>query len=305
MPDIQRQITDPESGFNRNKRIFDILFIVVGTFLMAASVNTVYDPMKMGMGGFGGLAVIVKEIGARIGVSIPTWLTNAALNIPVFIVAYFLLGKNFILRTLFGAIMFEAWLFIIPSYDLCGGDHLLAIIVGGLMDGGGVGLVFLTNSTTGGTDMLAAITHRFIKHRSVPDLMMFFDGCVVVLGAFVFGYKNALYSAITIFVLTKISDGILEGLKFAKMVYIISDKYEEIANKIMADMNRGVTGLNARGMYTKDDKNMLFVVVNKKEIVGIKEIVAKIDKSAFVIVADVAEVFGEGFIEYDQTSAIK
>lgn len=305
MPDIQRQINDPTSGFNRYKKYFDVIMIAVGTLLMAASVNCIYDPMKMGMGGFGGLAVIIKDIGRTFGVNIPTWLTNACLNIPVFIIAWIIIGKDFVVRTLYGAIMFEIWLFVIPGVNLCGGDHLLAIILGGIMDGAGIGLVFLTNTTTGGTDMVAAIIHHFMKHQSVPDILMFVDGTIVVIGAFVLGFRNAMYAAVTIYLLTKISDSILEGLKFAKMVYIISDQNEEIAGRIMKEMDRGVTGIKARGMYTRDDKTMLFCVVSKKEIVTIKDIVASFDPSAFVIVTDVGEVFGEGFIEYDQESAIK
>ncbi len=305
MPDIQRQLNDPKSGFNRYKKYFNIVFMVVGTFLMAASVNCVYDPMKMGMGGFGGLAVIVKNVASTFGVNIPTWLTNAVLNVPVFIIAWFLIGKEFVMRTLFGAIMFEFWLIAIPGVNLCGGDHLLAIILGGIMDGAGIGLVFLTNSTTGGTDMLAAIVHKFVKHQSVPSILMVIDGAVVVLGAFALGFRNAMYSAVTIYLLTQLSDSILAGIKFAKMVYIISDHNEEIAAQIMKEMDRGVTGIKSRGMYTGADRTVLFCVVSKKEIVMIKNIVAGIDSSAFVIVTDAAEVFGEGFIEYDQESAIK
>jgi uncharacterized membrane-anchored protein YitT (DUF2179 family) len=116
----------------------------------------------------------------------------------------------------------------------------------------------------------------------------------------VFGIGNALYAVIAVFVTTKVSDSILEGLKFAKMAYIISDDYSEIAHAIMHHMDRGVTGVNATGMYSNRDKKMLFCVVSKKEIVRIIEIAKRIDPNSFVIVSDVREVMGEGFIEYRQ-----
>jgi uncharacterized membrane-anchored protein YitT (DUF2179 family) len=111
---------------------------------------------------------------------------------------------------------------------------------------------------------------------------------------------NALYATIAVFITAKVSDGILEGLKFAKMAYIISDDYLRIADAIMHQMDRGVTGINATGMYSSRDKKMLFCVVSKNEIVKIIEIAQKIDPKSFVIVSDVREVMGEGFIEYRQ-----
>ena len=236
---------------------------------------------------------------------IPVWLTNAVLNIPVFIIALIVLGKDFVTKTLLGAVSFAVWLYLIPTYDICGGDFLLAVALGGLLDGVGIGLIFLTNSTSGGTDMVSAILHKFFKHYSVPSILFVVDGLIVVLGAFVLGFRNAMYGIITIYVLTKISDTMLEGVKFAKLVYIISDEYDKIAKLIMSEMDRGVTALAAKGMYTNKDKSMLFCVVGKKEIVKIKEIAAVTDPKSLIIVSDVREVFGEGFIEYKHDSAVK
>ena len=120
----------------------------------------------------------------------------------------------------------------------------------------------------------------------------------MVAGASVFGIRSALYALIAIFCVAKVTDGLIEGLKFSKQAYIISQHYREIAEAIMEQMGRGVTSLEARGMYSDQEKKMLFCVVSKKEIVRLKEIVAEFDSSAFVIVSDAREVFGEGFIEY-------
>ena len=290
---------------SKYRKFFDVILILLGTLCMSAPVKLIYEPMKMVMGGFGGFAIVVKYFAQGFGLDIPVWLTNAALNVPVFIIAFFVIGKDFVTKTLFGAVTFAVWLYLIPTYDICGGDYLLAVAIGGIMDGVGIGLIFLTNSTSGGTDMVSAILHKFFKHYSVPSILFAVDGVIVVLGAFVLGFRNAMYGIITIYVLTKISDTMLEGVKFAKLVYIISDEYEKIASLIMSEMDRGVTAISARGMYTNKDKSMLFCVVGKKEIVKIKEIAAITDPKSLIIVSDVREVFGEGFIEYKHDSAVK
>ncbi len=290
---------------SKYRKFFDVVLILLGTLCMSAPVKLIYEPMKMVMGGFGGFAIVVKYFAEGFGLDIPVWLTNAVLNIPVFIIAFFVIGKDFVAKTLLGAVSFAVWLYLIPTYDICGGDFLLAVAIGGLMDGVGIGLIFLTNSTSGGTDMVSAILHKFFKHYSVPSILFVVDGIIVVSGAFVLGFRNAMYGIITIYVLTKISDTMLEGVKFAKLVYIISDEYERIAKLIMSEMDRGVTALAAKGMYTNKDKSMLFCVVGKKEIVKIKEIAAVTDPKSLIIVSDVREVFGEGFVEYSHDSAVK
>nr|WP_315103654.1 YitT family protein [uncultured Catonella sp.] len=290
---------------SKHRKFFDIILILLGTLCMSAPVKLIYEPMRMVMGGFGGFAIVVKYFAEGFGLDIPVWLTNAVLNIPVFIIAFFVIGKDFVAKTLLGAVSFAVWLYLIPTYDICGGDFLLAVAIGGLMDGVGIGLIFLTNSTSGGTDMVSAVLHKFFKHYSVPSILFVVDGVIVVLGAFVLGFRNAMYGIITIYVLTKISDTMLEGVKFAKLVYIISDEYEKIAKLIMSEMERGVTAISAKGMYTNKDKSMLFCVVGKKEIVKIKEIAAVTDPKSLIIVSDVREVFGEGFVEYKHDSAVK
>ena len=137
-----------------------------------------------------------------------------------------------------------------------------------------------------------------IPHRSIAQIMMVLDTLIVLAGLSTFGLHLALYALIAIFVLTKISDDIIEGLKFAKSIYIISDHSETIAQTIMTELGRGVTGVAVKGMYSGEGRQMLYCVVSKKEITQIKEIVARFDRGAFVIVEDAREVLGEGFMEY-------
>ena len=287
---------------HRRGKLWDILLVIAGTFLLAAGVNLVYDPMGMVTGGVSGLAIIVKEVTANMtgGEGGPIWLSNILINVPIFLLAWILVGKSFVVKTLFGTLSLSAALYIVPYYDLCGGDYLLATVFGAVFTGGGIGLVLMASASTGGTDMLSVALRRFLRHYTVPQILMVIDGAVVVLGAGIFGIRSALYAVIAVYIATKVGDAILDGIKFAKMVYIISDKYEAIADDIMNKMDRGVTGVFSQGMYTKAEKNMLLCVVGNKEIARLKELVRTQDPRAFMIVSDVREAMGEGFIEYSQ-----
>ncbi len=279
----------------------DVCLLLLGTLLIAVSINWVYDPMGMVTGGVTGLAIAIKELALRaFGTGIPVWLTNLIINVPLFLVSFFVLGKKFIGKTLLGAVSLTLFIYLIPLQNMFDGDFLLASVFGGAIGGTGMGFVLSTMTTTGGTDLLAMLIHAKKKHVSVPSLLMIVDAIVVIFGILVFDINTALYAIIAIYISAKVSDGILEGLKFAKMAYIISDKYEEIAHDILHVLDRGVTGLSATGMYSNKDKKMLFCVVAKKEIVGVLDIVSQKDPKAFVIVSDVREVMGEGFIEFKQ-----
>ncbi|SHO48679.1 YitT family protein [Anaerocolumna xylanovorans] len=290
-----------EAHLYKNKFTHYVL-IIVGTFLMAVSVNVVYEPLQMVTGGLSGLAIVIKKVtGVFVEGGIPLWLTNLMLNIPLFITAIIVRGKTFVKHALFAEVSFTIALALVPtSFNFIGQDYLLAAVFGGVIGGVGIGLVFAANASTGGTDLLAMIIHKFKPYYSVPRILTVVDGIVVMVGIISFGITKALYAIIAVYITTKISDSILEGLKFAKMAYIISDEYERIAEKIMAELDRGVTGISATGMYSNRDKKMLFCVVSKKEIVEIKELVAEVDPKAFIIVSDAREVMGEGFREYRQ-----
>ena len=276
----------------------EYLMIIVGTGLMSLAINSVFDASGMVTGGFSGIAIIIKAwTKGLVNGGIPLWVTNCVLNIPLFFIAWRVKGFSFIKKAILGEISLSVWLAIQPVFHLAGDDLLLAALYGGVIQGVGIGLVFLGGGPTGGTDMMAAIIQTFLQHYSISQIMQIIDGAVVVVGMYVFGIHKALYAIIAVYLVTKVSDGLIEGLKFSKAVYIITEKPEEIAGMIMEDLDRGATGINVKGMYSGQDKLMLFVVVNKKEIVMLKEKVDEIDPQAFVIVTDAREVHGEGFIE--------
>lgn len=269
--------------------------MLLGTAIMAVAIKMVFDPINLVTGGVSGIGIIVKELA-----DIPLWLTNTILNIPLFIIAFFVKGWKFIRRTLVATVGLSFFLYILPDINLGMDDIFLSALFGGVISGVGTGLVFMARSTTGGTDLMAAVIQHYLRHFSVAQIMQVLDGMVVLAGAWIFGLNYALYAIIAVFALGKVTDGILEGMHFSKLAYIISEKPDEIASAIMTELERGVTGLNGIGMYSGNAKNVLFCVVSKKEIVLVKDIVSKIDDHSFVIVTDAREVLGEGFIEYKQ-----
>lgn len=284
---------------SKKNAVWDYVFIVIGTGLLAGAIQCLLEPVSLVTGGFTGLSIVIKEMtkGILPG-GMPLWLTNLLLNIPVFLIAYKVKGKNFIFRTVIGTSMLSAWLYVIPVVDISQGDYFLASVVGGVVAGVGMGLILLAKATTGGTDMVAVLIQHYVKHYSIVQIMQVLDGLIVLVGLYVFGIYAGLYSIIAIIVVTKMSDMIMEGFKFSKAAFIITDRYEIVAKRILEDLDRGVTGLYAKGMYSGKEKCMLYCVVSQKEIVEVKEIVAKVDPDAFVIVSDAREVLGEGFQEY-------
>lgn len=277
----------------------DYILLFMGTALVAFSIQCIYDPIRLVTGGFTGFAIIVKEITEKFFPGgIPLWFTNLVLNIPVFLFAWKMKGKRFIGRTLLGTLLLSAWLYVIPSVDLTQGDYILAAVFGGVIGGVGMGLILSAKATTGGTDMVATLIQHRLRHYSIVQIMQFLDGAIVLIGLYVFGIRAGLYAIVAIFITSKVSDALMEGFKFSKVAFIISDQYELVAKRIMEDLDRGVTGLYARGMYSGTEKCVLYCVVSQKEIVQVKEMVQETDPEAFVIVSDAREVLGEGFQEY-------
>lgn len=285
----------------KHSKLYEYVMIIIGTGILAAGVAWFYDTIGLVTGGFSGLAIVIKHVSALfIDGGIPLWLSNIALNVPVFILAYFLKGPKFIGKTLFGTIMMSAWLLVLPTIDMAEGDLMIAALFGGACAGAGIGFVIRVGATTGGTDMVAALAQLKLRHFSIVQILLVVDGIVVLLGFFVFGMRPTLYAMIGIVVQTKVSDLFIEGFNYSKAAYIITNEHEEVAKRIMTELERGVTGLQAKGMYTQQDKCVLYCIVTKKEIVALKDMVNEVDPSAFVIVSDVKEVLGEGFQEYQK-----
>ncbi len=279
------------------KKPKETLFVVIGTFMMSFAVNSIYEPANLVTGGFAGIGIIIKNF-----IKFPVWLSTIVLNIPLFIVGYKVLGKRFIKKSLLATVLYTFFLSILPDIDIWNGDLFLAAVFGGVISGTGIGLILMSGSSTGGSDMLATIINNYKRHISVPRILQVTDGVIILCGAIVTGIDHTMYALVTVYIISFVSDGIIDGLKYGKAVFIISDKYEEIADTILNDIKRGVTAIEGMGMYSKEQKKVLLSVMSKKEIVAVREKVYAIDSSAFLIVYDVKEILGEGFVQNNQNN---
>lgn len=278
--------------------IADYILIIIGTTLLALGINVFFDKLGMVVGGVTGIAIVIKKLTEGIiEGGMPIWITNLLINIPLFLIALAVKGKNFGKRTIFATIFLSVALYLTQDLPAITEDILLGGVFGGVLSGLGLGLVFLSLATTGGTDLAASIIQHFVKYISISKILMFLDGVVIALGFFVFGPEKTMYALISVFISAKVIDAILEGLQFAKAAFIITEKEEEITKELLIKLDRGLTGLYGEGMYTGISKKVLLCVVSQRQIIQLKEIVKSHDEKAFVIVADVREVLGEGFIE--------
>ena len=279
------------------------LLIVIGTLLMSTAYISIYDSASMVTGGFTGIAIIVKhQTTFWVEGGIPLWVTTIVLNIPIFFIAYIVKGKHFVGRTLFATVFLTFYLAILPKFSLTQSDLLLTAVFGGVINGTGIAMVLLSYSTTGGTDLIASIIQHYVKYESIARIMQLLDGAIVILGAFVFGIQKSLYAVIAIYVTTVVTDRVIDGLKFAKGIYIISEKYNEISQCIIDEIGRGVTILKGTGRFSNKERPVIFCVVSKKQSIEIKRITQIFDPNAFIIVNDVREVMGEGFVKNTQNN---
>ena len=289
----------------------EYLLIILGSIITAASINIFLVPYKIAPGGVSGIATVIYYlIDGRISVGIIMLI----LNIPLFLMGIKYVGGKFAVRTLFGTLFLSLVIditeplansfvekFLLDYEQMASNsDILLYSIFGGFIMGIGLGMVLRSGATTGGTDLAAKIVHSFIPGFTIGQILLFIDTSVIIFAAVSFGsFQLALYAIVTLFISSKVIDTILEGVNFAKAVFIISDKSDEISKEIMTTLDRGVTALKGTGMYTGNDRRVLLCVVHRGQLTQLKEIVNDIDKKAFVILTDVREVLGEGFKNYE------
>ncbi len=279
-------------------KVSEYIEIIIGSILFCISVIWFADPMGLVIGGISGLSIIVKEFTA-----IPLFITNLILNIPLFLISVTQRGFKFIFKSLLSVLLttllLEVLTFVKNPLNVSD-DILLTALMTGAFSGAGLGLIFRSGATSGGTDMLASIFKYIKPHFDISRLLLIIDGIIIILGMTVFGVTKGLYAIIAVIVSTMIINIILDGVHFARGVFIISEKYEEISKAIFDILERGNTGIDAKGMYTGKDKKMLFVVVNPKETVSLQNIVKRIDSQAFMVIYDVRQTLGEGFFDFKE-----
>ena len=275
------------------KAFKNFLLMIFGAALAGTGIGLVLVPKQLVTGGISAAATIINYVtNGWAPVSILVW----CINIPLIIVGFLTLGKKMTLKSLLGITAMSVAIEISSKFTLPIEEHLIAAVFGGLMVGTGLGLVFISGATTGGVDIIARLLQRAIKWFPIGKIILLLDVVVISVAIYVFGnLEVGLYSVIALYVSTYTIDAILDGVDFAKMLFIISDKENEITGAIQERMHRGVTGLSGHGMYTGNEKTVLICTVRRQEVPSIKEIVKEIDPQAFVILSDVREVLGRGF----------
>lgn len=289
--DMQEQSKDRGFFMIMRRNIKELAFILMGSFFIAISCNVFLTPSKFSAGGVSTISTILFHLfGVKLSVS------TLLINIVLFIFGYKYLGKTTILKTLAGIIFCSLCFELttkIPNYY---GDPIISSFVGGILMGIGVGLAVKVNASTGGSDFAALILKRLFPHISMATLILIIDFFIIGLAGVVFNsFTISVYSIISLYISSIVTDYILTLGDDAKMVFVFSEKSREISEMILKKFERGVTGVNSKGMYSKSDKLMLLSVISPKELPAIVCMIKQIDANAFVVINDVKEVLGEGF----------
>lgn len=277
-------------------RLRDLALIVAGSAIFAVGVDCFEVPNGLAAGGITGLATVFYALAEAVGVYLPVGVQTIVMNVFLLLLVIKSGNRGYIVRTVIGIIACGVFTdAFVPFLPVLGnGDLLLCALWGGVITGIGLGLVFRTGGNTGGTDIISQL---LAKKLSIPvgTAMIVVDGLVIALSAPVFSVENALYAAIAMYICGKVIDAVIDGPRSERAAYIISERHAEIANAIMYDLNRGCTELQARGVWSGNDRPVLFCVLGRNQVPLLKQVVAEEDPEAIVFISEVHEAFGEGF----------
>ena len=272
--------------------LLNVLLIAAGLLLATLGYRLYLIPNNVAPGGFTGIGQIVNHLFPVVGVG----MVNLILNVPLFVLSLRSMGLGFGLRSLLSSVALSLLLDYLPVPAMTD-DVLLSAVFGGVLCGAGFGLVLRGHATTGGSDMLASIVHRHVPALKVSVCLFAVDATVVIASGFVFDASAAMYALISVFVMNVVIDQVLEGPGLARSHIIITNHGEKMAERILKELDRGVTAIEAKGMYSGEGRTMLLCVVSRLEAVRLRSIVYSVDPRAFVIVQNVHEALGEGFKE--------
>lgn len=279
------------------------LYILIGCTLLATGFVFFANPYKIIPGGVYGMGIVMHHVFPTIQVGTFGFM----FDIPLLLIAFRVFGGMFGARTIVAAVVtplimnFMTYMVGEDPTQILGGkinlseDIIIACIFGGILIGAGVGLVIKTRATTGGTDILAMLLTKY-AHMTFSKGILLVDALVVLTGMIVLGdWRLPLYSLVTIFVTSRVVDYVIDGASYDKLLFIISEKHDQLQNFIMEDMGRGATYIKSSGMYTKRDKDMIFLVVSRREVSTVQNKIREIDPESFVVVVDAYETYGDGF----------
>ena len=278
---------------NTKTFIIQILGTIFGALIMAIAVSQFLLPNELSSGGFSGIATITYYL-----FKIPMGLTIITLNVPLFILAGFKIGKEFFIKSIIGTSSLSIFIDILDKMPAFTDDKFLACIYGGILTGIGTAIILKSHSSTGGSDLLTNIIKKINSKIQMGYVIVLIDFIIVALNVIFLGkIEIGLYSTIAIYLMGLMIDVVFEGIYFTKLLVIISDKNEEIAKEIGEIINRGATGLFGKGMYTNKEKLVLICAASRQDVANVKQLVLEIDPRAFLIVTNSREVLGYGFKE--------
>lgn len=268
--------------------------ITIGALLASLGLNLFLAPHNIVSGGASGIAVIVHSL-----TGFPMGTLILLVNIPLFIAGFCMLGSGFGIKSLYGTVIFSLLIDITAHLPGLTDNLLMASVFGGALFGIGFGIIFLAGATSGGTDILAAFLHKLVPVLDVGKWIFVIDTVIILAGAvFLSDTDRVLAGILALFITSFLVDYLISGANVAKVVYIVSDKGEAIAEKILTELNRGVTGIYTRGMFVKKDRLMLMCVVKRIELARLRHIVTELDEKAFFVLSQARQVTGEGFQVY-------
>lgn len=283
----------------------NILMILFGCAVFALGFDLFLEPAGFNCGGISGIAMLINY-GAEnaAGKELP-WLSvgilSAVINLPLFFGGYKKIGKYFFFTSLFGMVCNSVFFDLFSYIPVPEVEPLMAVILGGVMIGAGLGIVFLAGASTGGIDIVARLLKLRFRNFPIGKIILAFDLCTAVATGIVYKQlSNTLYSALTLYLSSVVLDKVVYGMDFAKVALIISDEYEKISYAIDTKLDRGSTLLRGQGFYRREDKYIVLSAVRQKQLAQLKEVVMEIDPKAFIILQDARQVLGDGFKRYDR-----
>lgn len=281
------------------KNVIWFLRIIVGSSLFALGFNLFLDPNDLNAGGLSGLAQILVQVLGFGSVGVIT----ALLNLPLFALGGMKIGKRFFWGSLAGMLSLTVALEVMALLPVPDTEPLIAALYGGVLGGIGLGMVFATGASTGGSDIIVRLLKMRMQHVPIGTINICFDLAVAVLTGIAFrDMTRALYSGVAIFVTGQVIDAVVYRFDYSKAVMIISEHHEAVAKVIMEDLDRGATYLNGEGTYSHKERKVIFTVVKKQQIAELKRLVVEIDPNAFIVVQEAHQVLGEGFSRYSKDS---
>ena len=277
---------------NRKKR--EWFCLLTGTALLAVGIEGFFAHAELVAGGVTGIGIVLNDFTTgRLGLELPLWLVNLALNIPLFFIAWKWRGRQFVGRTVLVTVLLSLMLYVQGIFPIYSSDPLLAAVFGGAAAGVGLGLVLHANATTGGVDLAATLLHLKWERISVSHFIFALDASIILAGMAVFGVERTLYAILAIFVTEKCIVWVVEGAELARGAWVFSDRKEEIRQALLAELGSEAVFFSPEG--TQEERKGLFCVFAQKELYTVKRIIINIDRNAVLFVSDVRQVLGEGW----------